>query len=152
MVAAAALLSLSALMAWHLADSAIERQARYSAVGAVNTPSSLGALLTGNVGGEPGDMVFLNNVRLFAGPKPTLCIVSGAEGLQMLVVLEAPDLVAGHLPMTVDIKGLIRRLPSLAVLRKQWNLSKDQIQTFEKQRIYIAAERVWLQNEDAATD
>lgn len=80
----------------------------------------------------------MNNVQLQAGPKPGSFVVSGARGIRMLVSLESPKEFQA-VPGNVDIKGTIRRLPALEVLRKGWRLSKDQLHFFGRQKVYIAA-------------
>lgn len=120
----------------------MERRIWLSPTAAVSTPSSIGPLLGANAQGTFGDMVFLHNVLLEAGPTPDVFVLSGAENLRMLLVSNAPNSFAEHTPITVDIKGLIRRLPSSATLRKEWKLTKEQIHLFGQQQIYIAAESV----------
>jgi hypothetical protein len=59
-------------------------------------------------------------------------------------VAEFPDLpnfFVGRAPVTVDIKGLIHRMPSPPMLRKDWKLSKEQLRVFANLEIYIAAVR-----------
>ncbi|MGA9815185.1 MAG: hypothetical protein WBQ64_20555 [Terriglobales bacterium] len=109
---------------------------------ALNTPSSIDSLLGENAKAMLGDMVYLNDVLLTAGPTKDVFVVSGAMNSRMLVVFELPNSLVGRAPVTVDIKGLIRRMPSPAMLRKDWKLSKDQVRAFSSQEIYIAAEGV----------
>ena len=115
-------------------------------------PSSIGSLVGGNAAGEIGDMVFLNHVQLRAGPQPNVFVISGAKGNQMLVVSEPGFSPPPRAPITVDIKGRIRTLPPLATLRRQWKLTKDQIQSFGRQQAYIAAESIHEQKSGAKTD
>lgn len=86
--------------------------------------------------------MYLNDVLLTAGPKKDVFVVSGAMKSRMLVVFDLPNSFVGRAPVKVDIKGLIRRMPSPAMLRKDWKLSKDQLRAFASQEIYIAAENV----------
>ena len=118
----------------------------------VSPPSSIGSLIGGNAAGEIDDMVFLNHVQLRAGPQPNVFVISGARGNQMLVVSESSILPTTRAPITVDIKGRIRTLPPLATLRRQWKLTKDQIQSFGRQQAYIAAESIHEQKSGAKTD
>ena len=118
----------------------------------VSPPSSIGSLIGGNAAGEIDDMVFLNHVQLRAGPQPNVCVISGANGNQMLVVSEPGFSPPPRAPITVDIKGRIRALPPLAILRRQWKLSKDQIQNFGRQQAYIAAESIYEQKSEAKAD
>lgn len=118
----------------------------------VSPPSSIGSLIGGNAGGEIGDMVFLNRVLLRAGPQPNVFVISGARGNQMLVVSESSVLPTTRAPIAVDIKGRIRTLPSLAILKRQWKLTEDQIQSFGRQQAYIAAESIYEQKPGAKTD
>ena len=134
------------------ADRVIVSDMEYSSAGGVSTPSCISPLLAGDVGAEIGDMVFLNDVRLQPGPEPQLFVVSGAKGTRMLVALDAANGPMRATPMTVDIKGLIRRLPASGILRRQWKLTKDQIQRFGPQQIYIAAEYVKGQDQDEKTN
>ena len=123
----------------------IERDLLFSANAATATPSSITPLLGKNAAAALGDMVYLNNVLLQAGPKPNIFVISGAHKAEMLIVSDLPTSLAGRTPITVDIKGLIRRLPSRTTLRRSWKLSTDQVHAFEKQQIYIAAESVTAQ-------
>jgi hypothetical protein len=94
-------------------------------------------------------MVFLNRVQLLAGPQPNVFVISGAKGNQMLVVSEPGFSPPPRSPITVDIKGRIRTLPPLVILRRQWKLSKDQIQSVGRQQAYIAAESIHEQKPGA---
>ena len=49
--------------------------------------------------------------------------------------------------MTVDIKGLVQRLPSKGVLRKEWEIEQRALKLFGQQNIYIAAETLEVQSE-----
>lgn len=124
----------------------------YSSTGGVSTPSCIRPLLTGDIAAEIGDMVFLNDVRLQPGPEPKLFVVSDATGTRMLVALDAANRAIRATPMAVDIKGLVRRLPASGILRKQWKFTKNQVQFFGPQKIYIAAEYVRRQNQDLKTN
>ena len=66
--------------------------------------------------------MFLNDVRLEAGPKPHVFVLSGVKGVRMLVVSET-----GLSPLqpliTLDIKGRIRQMLPLAFLRREWKLT-----------------------------
>jgi hypothetical protein len=134
------LFALGAAIVWHEWDPIRERSLASAA--ASNTPSSIDSLLSENAKAILGDMVFLNDVVLTAGPKKGVFVVSGAMNSRMLVVFDLPNSLVGRSPVTVDIKGLIRRLPSSATLRKNWKLSQDQLHAFAGQEIYIAAENV----------
>lgn len=70
----------------------------------------------------------------------------------MLVVSESSVLPTTRAPIAVDIKGRIRTLPSLAILKRQWKLTEDQIQSFGRQQAYIAAESIYEQKPGAKTD
>ncbi len=118
----------------------------------VSPPSSIGSLIGGNAAGEIDDMVFLNHVQLRAGSQPNVFVISGAKGNQMLAVSEPGFSPPTRAPITVDIKGRIRTLPPLATLRRQWKLTKDQIQSFGRQQAYIAAESIHEQKSGAKTD
>jgi hypothetical protein len=144
------LLCVGFIGARRLISAAIENDIDFSPSEGSSPPSAIGSLLAGNTSAEIGDVVFLNNVRLRAGPTPDLFVVSGGKGVRMLVVLEGTKefrAVSGD----VDIRGTIRQLPALQVLRKGWKLSKDQLYFFGKQQVYIAAESVKEQNRNAPT-
>ena len=140
MITTGLLLVLGAAIVWHNWDPITERD--MAARAALNTPSSIASLLRENAKAMPGDMVYLNDVVLSAGPKKDVFVVSGAMGSRMLVVFDLPNSFVHRAPVTVDIKGLIRRLPSPAMLRKDWKLNKEQVRDFASQEIYIAAEYV----------
>jgi hypothetical protein len=127
--------------AGRLVNVAIANDLGFSTAQARSTSSAIGSLLVGNPSAEIGDAVFLNDVRLQAGPKPDLFVVSGAKGVRMLVSLESPQGFQ-FVPGSFDIKGTIRRLPTLEVLRKEWRLSKDEVHFFRKQQVYIAADYI----------
>jgi len=119
----------------------------FSPATTTSTASSIGSLLHGEMAAQVGDMVFLNDVRLEALPQSHLFIVSGVNGAQMLVSLEAPKDFQ-TLPAAVDLRGTIRRLPGLRALQKTWKLTKDQARTFATQHIYLSAEYVKSQPEN----
>jgi hypothetical protein len=148
----ALLLVVGVVTTLRVTDAAIAREMGAFSDRELSTPSSIGSLLGNSVGGDVGDVVFLNHVRLWAGLKSHVFIVSGAKGIRMLVVSESGILPAEHTPMTVDIEGKIRRMPSLAILRKDWKLSRDQIRVFGQQQVYIAAEHVKGQEQNAKAD
>ena len=131
---------LGAAIVWHKWDPIMDRNITSGA--ALNTPSSIDSLLSENAKAILGDMVYLNDVMLTAGPKKDVFVVSGAMKSRMLVVFDLPNSLVGRTPVTVDIKGLIRRMPSPRMLRKDWKLSEDQLRAFASQEIYIAAENV----------
>ena len=60
----------------------------------------------------------------------------------MLVVPDLPNSFADRALLTVDIRGLIRPLPSRIVLRKDWKLNEQQVHVFGREQIYIVAESV----------
>ena len=134
------LLSGGVIAAWRAVDEAIASGADFSTYEGPTTASRLAPLLISNVSAEIGDMVFLNDVRLDAGPKPKLFVVTGSNGLRMLVTFETNNGANQPLPKNVDLKGTICRLPAPRILRKEWMLSKDQIDRFRRQGVYIAAE------------
>src|SRR3954447_15957182 len=134
-----------------LINAAIENDIEFSPAEGSGAPSAIGSLLAGNTSAEIGDMVFLNNVRLEAGPTPDLFVVSGSKGVRMLVSVEATKQFQ-PIQGDVDIKGTIRRLPALKVLWKGWGLGKDQLHFFGKQQVYIAAEYVKEQNRNAINE
>lgn len=136
------LLSGGVTAAWRAIDKAIASDADFSTDEVPTTVSRLAPLVVSNVSVEIGDMVFLNNVRLDVGPKPNLFVVTGSNGLRMLVTLETNDRPSAPLPKSVDVKGIIRRLPAPRILRKEWTLSTDQIDHFGRQGVYIAAESI----------
>ena len=131
---------LGGAIVWHEWDPIMERNIASGA--GLNTPSSIDSLLGENAKAMLGDMVYLNDVLLTAGPTKDVFVISGAMNSRMLVVFDLPTSLVGRAPVTVDIKGLIRRMPSPAMLRKDWKLSKDQLRAFAGQEIYIAAEGV----------
>ena len=148
-LAATLLLCLGFIAAGRLVNAALANGFEFSPVEGSSTSSAIGSLLVGNPSAEIGDAVFLNDVRLQAGPKPDVFVVSGTKGVRMLVALEAPK--GFHVvPGSVDIKGTIQRLPALEVLRKGWRLSKDQVHFFRKQQVYIAAD--YVKEQDRKSD
>jgi hypothetical protein len=145
------LVCIGAVAARQLINAAFETDIEFSPVEGSSVPSAIGSLLVGNTSAEIGDAVFLKNVRLQAGPKPDLFVISGARGGRMLVSLEAPKQFQAA-PGNVDIKGTIRRLPPQEILRSGWRLSKDQVHFFRNQQVYIAAEYVKQGNRNTTTE
>lgn len=131
-------------------NAAMENDTDFSADKDRTIPSALGSLLVGT-SAEVGDIVFLSNVRLQAGPKPELFVVSGASGTRILVSLETPK-QSKLVPGNVDLRGTIRRLPGLEVLRKTWRLSKDQADFFGSEQFYIAADYIKDQHRNATDE
>ncbi len=121
---------------------AMDHDSGNSTVGSASIPSSIEPLLAGENKAEPGDVVFLSKVRLQAGPKPGIVMVSGEKGVRMLVTWQSAGSTASQPPNVANIEGQVRRLPSAAVLRKDWKLNNDEIRSFSQQQIYIAAEYV----------
>jgi hypothetical protein len=121
---------------------AMDRDGGNSTAGSASIPSSIEPLLAGENRAEPGDVVFLNKVRLQAGPKPGIVIVSSDKGTRMLVIWQSAGSTAAQPPSVANIEGQVRRLPSAAVLRKDWKLNNDEIRSFSQQQIYIAAEYI----------
>jgi hypothetical protein len=139
------LLSAGILAAWRALDTAVASDTDFPTSEGPATESRLAPLMISNVSAEIGDMVFLNNVRLDVGPTPKLFVVTGSSGLQMLVASEANKSANQPFSEHVDIKGTIRRLPASGILRKEWMLSKEQIDRFKRQGVYIAAEFIRAQ-------
>ena len=150
-VLAMTLLCIGLIAALRLINTAMENDIELSPAERSSAPSAIGSLMVGNPSAEIGDMVFLNDVRLQAGPKPDLFVVSGSRGVRMLVSLEAAKEIQAA-PGKVDIKGTIRQLPTLQVLRKGWRLNKDQVHFFGKQQVYIAADYMKEQNLKATNE
>jgi hypothetical protein len=130
------------MAAWRAMDKAVASDVDFSAHEGPTTESRLAPLLVSNISAEIGDMVFLNDVELDTGPKPKLFVITGSNRLQMLVTLETNKIVNAPFSKSVDVKGIIRRLPAAKILRKEWMLSKEQIDRFERQGVYIAAESI----------
>lgn len=107
----------------------------------VSPPSCLLSLLDSNIDREIGDMVFLNDVTIRNGPTSRIFVAGGAQGTQLLVATEDAEPINGKVRV-VDIKGILRRLPNHATLRKTWKLTQDQIHSFGQQKIYLAAEYI----------
>ena len=146
------LLSMVVLVVRWGVNRVIVNDVDFSSGQSATTPSSIRPLLAGDVAAEIGDMVFLNDVRLQAGPQPQLFIVSGAEGTQMLIRLDSANRSIGAVAMKVDIKGMLRRLPAPEMLRKEWKLTKNQLHLFGQQQIYIAAEYAKGQSQSKSAD
>jgi hypothetical protein len=108
-------------------------------------PSSLATLVAIKANSNLGEVVFLNDVKVEGRPKPGIFIVRGTEGNRILVVAEDWQATSGF--SNADVRGQIRKLPSMSALRKQWRLSKEQAQEFSEQQIYIAAEYIKPQAE-----
>ena len=144
-VAVTFVVSVGAIEAWRTADSyAAEMDLLSEDIPA--TASCLASLLTGDPRAEAGDMVFLNDVKLKPGPQPQLFIAIGAKGQRLLVRWEAKDQAGQPSPQIVDIKGIVRQMPTPRILHTEWLLSKKEIEVLGRQSLYIAAESVTRQD------
>ena len=110
--------------------------------------SRIAPLLNGFTARDFGDVVFLNDVALNAGPRPELFIVADNTGTQMLVAWDAPKGFQYSNSTTVDVQGTLRQLPTAEVLEKVWKLTKNQAEALVKQKVYISAESVQKQRQD----
>lgn len=137
--------AVGAIEAWCTADS-YAAEIDLSSEDIPTTASCLASLLTGDPRAETGDMVFLNNVKLSPGPQPQLFIATGAKGKRLLVRWEAKKQAGQPTPQTVDIKGIIRQMPTPRILHTEWLLSKKEIEVLGRQSVYIAAESVTKQD------
>ena len=146
-VAIGALFVIGVAIIWHHWGLEIDNFAPSNA--ASSTPSSVATLLGKNAHAAVGDMVYLNEVVLRPGPKPNLFVISGAKNERMLVFSDLPNSFVDHTALTVDIKGLIRPMPSRTTLRKTWKLNQEQLRFFGNQGVYIAAESVKQQSTEA---
>ena len=137
----AVFIAVATVISWAAWNSFVAHAAGTSSDSVVSTPSSLASLTGANVEGSIDEMVFLNDVKIQAGPTPTTFVAKDAEGNQLLVMsaTEKPQALIGK---TVDINGTIRRLPNQATLRNAWKLSKQQIRSLGEQRIYLSAEYI----------
>jgi hypothetical protein len=108
-------------------------------------PSSLATLVAIKASSSLGEVVFLNDVKVERGPKPGIFIVRGTQGNRILVVADDLQETSGF--SNADVRGQIRKLPSVPTLRKEWRLSKEQAHEFADDQIYIAAEYVKPQAE-----
>jgi hypothetical protein len=137
----AVLLGSGIFVGWRVVDEAVA-DVYFSTATTHASSSSINSLLIDNVTAEIGDMVFLNDVKLAAGPKGRLFVISDSGGKRMLVALKGAQKLTEPLPLVVDIKGIIRSLPAPQILRREWMLSKEQIEAFGPQHIYIDAEYI----------
>lgn len=110
------------------------------------TASCLTSLLTDNTRAEIGDMVYLNDVKLKPGPQAHLFIAIGANGGHLLVRWEAQEQAGQPPPKLVDIKGIIRKMPTPRSLHSEWMLSKKESEILGRQSVYIAADSIKAEN------
>jgi hypothetical protein len=145
LLTATLLTSAGAVAAWHVVESyAAEMDLSSDEVPA--TASCLASLLTDNPKTEIGDMVFLNDVKLRPGPRSTIFIAIGTRGKRLLVRWKTTKQIGQRTPQIVDIKGIIRQMPTPGILHTEWMLSKKQIDMLERQNVYIEAESIETQN------
>jgi len=88
-----------------------------------------------------GRFVFLNDVRLSSGSKKNQYFARGAHGRQVLVIAETKPLAVGD-DVVADVTGILRPLPSMKVLQKEWGISARQASHLKGQHTYVAARRV----------
>ena len=94
-----------------------------------------------------GQLVFLNDVKLEAGPAKGVYFVVGAEGTTMLVLAAATSVSAAPHDR-VDVNGTVRRLPSEWVMRKQWKLSAMQLKRLQAQKMFVEAASIDAETAD----
>jgi hypothetical protein len=99
-------------------------------------PMKLSPLIAGNNRATGGELVYLTRVLLKPGPAPKVFFLTGSHGTQILTVADAAHVVATPGQM-VDVRGIVRSTPPIAILRKQWNLSPRQAKLVSQNPIYI---------------
>jgi hypothetical protein len=107
----------------------------------VDVPTKIGLLFSYDSPREVVDqIVFFNNVRLESGPTDDIYYAVGAAGNRVLVISNGSKAAMGD--SQVDIKGTVRRLPTIYTLKKKWKLSQEEIRAAREQGIYIEAEQI----------
>jgi hypothetical protein len=102
-------------------------------------PMQLRPLISGSDKARVGELVYLTHVFLTRGPTPRVFFVTGSQGTRVLTVAEAAHVTARSGDM-VDVRGTIRNTPSLAALRKQWNLGLTDARKISEIPIYIESD------------
>ncbi len=107
-----------------------------------DTPTDISSLLESKFRSPIGDVVFLNEVRIEPGPSIHLFFAADQQGNKIMIRWDtaATNLLNGKL---ADVTGVIKRLPSLAAMEREWNLGRSVATDLPKEAIYIHADRIW---------
>jgi hypothetical protein len=106
-------------------------------------PSELTSLLRNDpMHSNVGEFVFLNDVRLKAGPAPSLFYAIGAADDRVLVQFESAKLRPGKDSLSVDIQGVIHKMPGASLAHREWQVSRSTWKKLAVQPIYVVAKEV----------
>jgi hypothetical protein len=114
---------------------------RPSVASVVNVPTKVGLLFSYD---EPSDVVnhivFFNDVHLEPGPTDELYYAVGAAGNRVLVMSKGAKNSTDN--AQVDIRGTVRTIPAVSILKKKWKLTSDELKAAREQGIYIEADTI----------
>ena len=107
------------------------------------TSSRIGPFLE-QIKGKPvyGQLVFLNDVKLEAGPKENVAYVLGKNDVRLLVVTDSSRWSPGEPNDLHDVTGSLQDPPSTSYMRRNWGLSKAEAQTVREQGVYLHANTI----------
>lgn len=127
------------VIAWKRATG--EGHSENVAQAAAQYPMSLSPLIAGKSSGTAGEIVYLTEVVLKAGPGSKMFFLTGKQGTQILTVADGAHLLAvpGE---TVDVKGTIRNTPPVDVLRREWKLNRTEATQVSQLPIYIESNSI----------
>ena len=91
-----------------------------------------------------GEFVFLNDVRLEAGPAPSLFYAIGASHNKVLVQFGSNKVASGKHSSRMNIQGVIHGMPNPSLARSEWGLSKKASRELAGQPFYIVAKEITL--------
>jgi hypothetical protein len=89
-----------------------------------------------------GELVFLNDVKLEAGPKKNILYVLGKNGVRLLVLAESSRWIPGEPDDLHDVTGSLQNPPATSYMRRNWGLSKAEAETVREQGVYLLANAI----------
>jgi len=108
-----------------------------------NTPTQIKPFLEDREEGvQPGQIVFLNSVKIEPGPRDKTVYAVGPNGGKMLVVLNEPLEKPPTPQARFDVKGSVERTPTARTMRKKWKMKKDEASEVQKVGVYLEGETV----------
>jgi hypothetical protein len=91
-------------------------------------------------------LVFLNNVKLEAGPKEGVMYAVGQQGIKVLLITNLRKQARPLDGETADVTGLLQRPPSRTAMRANWHLSKVSASEVAAQDVVIVAREIHVED------
>jgi hypothetical protein len=126
----------------HRLDVSEEREARWE-VRADRPATDIGAFLRSpTLDATVGGLLFFNDVRVTAGPKPGVFFLRDGKGNRLLAQWQGAKADLPPQGAVVDVSGLLRRLPSSWVLTREWKLGKQEARQVGNEEVYLEVVRI----------